>query len=136
MRDMIQNHLLQLLCLVAMEPPINFTADEVRNRKVDVLRAMRRFGPEDVRESAVRGQYGAGWMEGKQVPGYREEVKSEVPSNTETFAAVKFFVDNWRWQGVPFYVRTAKRLHHSASIITVQFKEAPHSIFPPETAEI
>lgn len=136
MRDMIQNHLLQLLCLVAMEPPINFTADEVRNRKVDVLRAMRRFGPEDVRESAVRGQYGAGWMKDKQVPGYREEVKSEVPSNTETFAAVKFFVDNWRWQGVPFYVRTGKRLHRSASIITVQFKEAPHSIFPPETAEI
>lgn len=135
LRDMIQNHLLQLLCLVAMEPPINFTADEVRNRKVDVLRAMRRFGPEDVRESAVRGQYGAGWMEGEQVPGYREEVNSEVPSNTETFAAVKFFVDNWRWQGVPFYLRTGKRLHRSASIITIQFKDAPHSIFPPETAE-
>jgi glucose-6-phosphate 1-dehydrogenase len=135
MRDMIQNHLLQLLCLVAMEPPINFTADEVRNRKVDVLRAMRRFGPEEVRESAVRGQYGSGWMEGEEVPGYREEVKSEVPSNTETFAAVKFFVDNWRWQGVPFYVRTGKRMHRSASIITIQFKDAPHSIFPPETAE-
>ena len=73
LRDMIQNHLLQLLCLVAMEPPVNFTADEVRNRKVDVLRAMRRFTPEEVRESAVRGQYGAGWIEGKQVPGYREE---------------------------------------------------------------
>jgi glucose-6-phosphate 1-dehydrogenase len=135
MRDMIQNHLLQLLCLVAMEPPINFTADEVRNRKVDVLRAMRRFGPEDVRESAVRGQYGSGWMEGEQVPGYRDEVGSEIPSNTETFAAVKFFVDNWRWQGVPFYVRTGKRMHRSASIITIQFKDAPHCIFPPETAE-
>ncbi|MBF9236664.1 glucose-6-phosphate dehydrogenase [Hymenobacter sp. BT683] len=135
MRDMIQNHLLQLLCLVAMEPPVNFTADEVRNRKVDVLRAMRRFGPEDVRESAVRGQYGSGWMEGQQVPGYREEVDANPQSNTETFAAVKFFVDNWRWQGVPFYVRTGKRMHRSASIITIQFKDAPHCIFPPETAE-
>ncbi|HEX8676681.1 MAG TPA: glucose-6-phosphate dehydrogenase, partial [Segetibacter sp.] len=106
MRDMIQNHLLQLLCLVAMEPPVNFSADEVRNRKVDVLRAMRQFTPDDVRMSAVRGQYGKGWMEGKQVPGYREESKVDQQSNTETFAAVKFFVDNWRWQGVPFYVRT------------------------------
>jgi glucose-6-phosphate 1-dehydrogenase len=135
MRDMIQNHLLQLLCLVAMEPPVNFTADEVRNRKVDVLRAMRRFGPEEVRESAVRGQYAPGWMEGEQVPGYREEVGGEVPSNTETFAAVKFFVDNWRWHGIPFYVRTGKRLHRSASIITIQFKDTPHNIFPSETAE-
>ena len=111
LRDMIQNHLLQLLCLVAMEPPVNFTADEVRNRKVDVLRAMRRFTPEAVRESAVRGQYGAGWIEGQQVPGYREEADANPQSNTETFAAVKFFVDNWRWQGVPFYLRTGKRLH-------------------------
>jgi glucose-6-phosphate 1-dehydrogenase len=135
LRDMIQNHLLQLLCLVAMEPPVNFNADEVRNRKVDVLRAMRRFTPEEVRESAVRGQYGSGWIEGKQVPGYREEKDANPESNTETFAAVKFFVDNWRWQGVPFYVRTGKRLHRSASVITIQFKEAPHVVFPPETAE-
>ncbi len=135
MRDMIQNHLLQLLCLVAMEPPVNFTADEVRNRKVDVLRAMRRFGPEEVRESAVRGQYGPGWMEGQQVPGYRQETDADPKSNTETFAAVKFFVDNWRWQGVPFYVRTGKRMHRSASIITIQFKDTPHNIFPAETAE-
>ncbi|HEX8505791.1 MAG TPA: glucose-6-phosphate dehydrogenase [Hymenobacter sp.] len=135
LRDMIQNHLLQLLCLVAMEPPVNFTADEVRNRKVDVLRAMRRFTPEDVRESVVRGQYGEGWMQGEQVPGYRQEKDANPTSNTETFAAVKFFVDNWRWQGVPFYVRTGKRLHRSASIITIQFRNAPHSIFPPETAE-
>jgi glucose-6-phosphate 1-dehydrogenase len=135
LRDMIQNHLLQLLCLVAMEPPVNFTADEVRNRKVDVLRAMRRFTPEAVRESAVRGQYGPGWLEGQQVPGYREEADANPTSNTETFAAVKFFVDNWRWQGVPFYVRTGKRLHRSASIISVQFKDVPHSIFPAGTAE-
>jgi glucose-6-phosphate 1-dehydrogenase len=102
---------------------------------VDVLRAMRRFTPEDVRESAVRGQYAAGWIEGKKVPGYREEPGSNPTSNTETFAAVKFFVDNWRWQGVPFYVRTGKRMHRSASSITIQFKDVPHFIFPPETAE-
>jgi glucose-6-phosphate 1-dehydrogenase len=135
MRDMIQNHLLQLLCIIAMEPPVRFSAEEVRDRKVDVLRAMRRFTPETVREQAVRGQYGAGWLEGQQVPGYREEPGANPASNTETFAAVKFFVDNWRWQGVPFYLRTGKRLHRSASVITIQFKEVPHFIFPPETAE-
>ncbi|OZI05812.1 glucose-6-phosphate dehydrogenase [Siphonobacter sp. BAB-5385] len=135
LRDMIQNHLLQLLCLVAMEPPVSFSADEVRNRKVDVLKAMRRFTAEDVRLSAVRGQYGSGWMEGKQVPGYREEAKVDPQSNTETFAAVKFFVDNWRWQGVPFYVRTGKRMHQSASVISIQFREVPHDIFPSGTKD-
>jgi glucose-6-phosphate 1-dehydrogenase len=138
LRDMIQNHLLQLLCIVAMEPPVNFTAEEVRDRKVDVLRAMRRFTPEAVRDNTVRGQYGAGWIEGKQVPGYREEAEQQgvnPQSNTETFAAIKFFVDNWRWQGVPFYLRTGKRLHRSASVITIQFKDVPHFIFPTETAE-
>ncbi|RKR83617.1 glucose-6-phosphate 1-dehydrogenase [Mucilaginibacter gracilis] len=135
MRDMIQNHILQLLCLVAMEVPINFSADELRNRKVEVLRAMRRFTADDIRHSAVRGQYGTGWIEGKQVPGYREENKVNPDSNTETFAAVKFFVDNWRWQGVPFYVRTGKRLHQSASVITIQFKDVPHFVFPSEATE-
>ncbi len=135
LRDMIQNHLLQLLCIVAMEPPVSFSAEEVRNRKVDVLRAMRRFTPESVRDAAVRGQYGAGWLEGTQVPGYREEPGANPQSNTETFAAVKFFVDNWRWQGVPFYLRTGKRLHRSASVITIQFKDVPHFIFSPETAD-
>jgi len=135
MRDMIQNHLLQLLCLIAMETPVNFNADEVRNRKVDVLNAMRRFSPEDVRMSAVRGQYAKGWMEGKEVPGYREEPKVDPNSNTETFAAIKFFIDNWRWQGVPFYVRTGKRLHQTSSVIAIQFKDVPHKIFPTEAAE-
>ena len=130
LRDMIQNHLLQLLCIVAMEPPVNFTAEEVRDRKVDVLQAMRRFTPESVRDMAVRGQYGPGWIEGQQVPGYRQEKDANPQSNTETFAAVKFFVDNWRWEGVPFYLRTGKRLHRTASVITIQFKEVPHSIFP------
>jgi glucose-6-phosphate 1-dehydrogenase len=135
MRDMIQNHILQLLCLVAMEVPINFSADELRDRKVEVLRAMRKFTSEDIRHSAVRGQYGAGWIEGKQVPGYREESKVDPDSNTETFAAIKFFIDNWRWQGVPFYVRTGKRLHQSSSVITIQFKDVPHFVFPSESTE-
>src|SRR6201985_2101465 len=135
MRDMIQNHLLQLLCLVAMESPVNFSADEVRNRKVDVLRAMRRFGPDDIRNSAVRGQYASGWMQGKEVPGYRQEPKVDPESNTETFAAIKFFIDNWRWQGIPFYLRTGKRLHQSASTITIQFKDVPHQVFPSEATE-
>jgi glucose-6-phosphate 1-dehydrogenase len=135
LRDMIQNHLLQLLCLVAMESPVSFSADEVRNRKVDVLKAMRRFTPDDVRLSAVRGQYAKGWIEGKEVPGYREEGKVNPQSNTETFAAMKFFIDNWRWHGVPFYLRTGKRMHQSSSVIMIQFKDVPHYIFPTETAE-
>ena len=135
LRDMIQNHLLQLVCLVAMEPPINFTADEVRDRKVDVLKAIRRFSPEDVRMNAVRGQYSGGWMEGKQVAGYREEPKVSAQSNTETFAAFKFFIDNWRWQGVPFYVRTGKRMNKTESIIAIQFKDVPHRVFPAEASE-
>lgn len=135
LRDMIQNHLLQLLCLVAMEPPVSFNADEVRNRKVDVLHAMRKFSPEDARNLAVRGQYGKGWMQGKEVPAYRDEPKVNPDSNTETFAAIKFFVDNWRWQGIPFYLRTGKRLHQSSSVITIQFKDVPHQVFPAESAE-
>jgi glucose-6-phosphate 1-dehydrogenase len=135
LRDMMQNHLLQLLCHIAMEPPVSFNADEVRDRKVDVLRAMRRFSPDDVRMSAVRGQYAAGWMQGKEVPGYRQEPKVDPESNTETFAAIKFFIDNWRWQGVPFYARTGKRMHQSASVITIQFRDVPHLIFSTESAE-
>lgn len=135
LRDMIQNHLLQLLCLVAMEPPVSFNADELRNRKVDVLKAMRRFSPEEVRMHTVRGQYATGWMEGKEVPGYREEPKVDPESNTETFAAIKFFVDNWRWQDIPFYLRSGKRMHQSASVISIQFKDVPHKVFPDETTE-
>lgn len=135
LRDMIQNHLLQLLCLIAMETPINFSADEVRNRKVDVLRAMRRFKPEEIGTVAVRGQYGSGWIEGKEVPGYRKEKNVAPDSNTETFAAVKFFVDNWRWHGVPFYVRTGKRMHQTASTISIQFRDVPHFVFPAEATD-
>lgn len=135
LRDMIQNHLLQLLCFVAMETPISFSADEVRDRKVDVLKAMRKFTPDDVRTSAVRGQYGSGWIEGQEVPGYRQESNVDPDSNTETFAAIKFFVDNWRWHGVPFYVRTGKRMHQSASTISIQFRDVPHLVFPKEATE-
>ncbi len=135
MRDMIQNHILQLLCLVAMEIPVNFDADEIRNKKVDVLNAMRRFTPENIKNTAVRGQYGKGWINGKEVPSYRNEKNVDPQSNTETFAAVKFFVDNWRWKDVPFYVRTGKRMHQSASVITIQFKDVPHPVFPSEATE-
>jgi glucose-6-phosphate 1-dehydrogenase len=132
LRDMIQNHLLQLLCLIAMEPPVAFEADEVRNRKVDVLNALRGIRPEEVRRYAVRGQYGAGWIEGKKVPGYRQEADVNKNSAKETFAALKLFIDNWRWQGVPFYLRTGKRMNETNTAITIQFKPVPHQSFPPK----
>jgi glucose-6-phosphate 1-dehydrogenase len=135
MRDMVQNHILQLLCLVAMESPVSFQADEVRNRKVDVLHAMRKFTAEEIRKHAVRGQYGKGWVEGREVVGYREEESVSPDSNTETFAALKLFIDNWRWHGVPFYLRTGKRMNQSSSIISIQFKDVPHLIFPTEAVE-
>ncbi|MBC7689880.1 MAG: glucose-6-phosphate dehydrogenase [Aquabacterium sp.] len=135
LRDMVQNHILQLLCIVAMEVPVNFSADEIRDHKVDVLRAMRKFTPGEIKKLVVRGQYSEGWMEGKEVPGYRQENKVNPESNTETFAAIKFFIDNWRWQGVPFYVRTGKRMQQSSSVISIQYKNVPHSIFPPEASE-
>jgi glucose-6-phosphate 1-dehydrogenase len=134
LRDMIQNHILQLLCLIAMEPPVSFNADEVRNRKVDVLNALRKFKEEDVRTCAVRGQYGEGWIEGKKVKGYRQEPDVNENSTKETFAALKFLIDNWRWQGVPFYVRTGKRMNETVSAITIQFRPVPHQSFPPEAA--
>lgn len=129
LRDMIQNHLMQLICIIAMEPPINFDADEVRNRKVDVLKAMRKIEPENIESMSARGQYSSGWIEGKEVLGYREEEDVDPKSNTETYAALELYVDNWRWQGVPFYLRTGKRLSNTASIITIQFQEVPHKIF-------
>lgn len=135
LRDMVQNHLLQLLCLIAMETPINFTADEVRNRKVDVLHAMRRFDAEHIRRSTVRGQYANGWIQGKEVDAYRKEPDVDPQSNTETFAAIKCFIDNWRWQGVPFFLRTGKHLHQTVSMITIQFKDVPHCVFPKETSD-
>lgn len=130
LRDMIQNHLMQLLCLIAMEPPVSFIADEVRNRKADVLHAIRKMKKEDVHTYAVRGQYYEGWVEGKKVKGYREEKDVAAHSQTETFVAIKFFIDNWRWSNIPFYIRTGKRMHESISVITIQFKPVPHQSFP------
>ena len=135
LRDMIQNHLLQLLCMIAMEPPVSFEADEIRSKKVDVLHALRKFNKEDIHKYAVRGQYGQGWIEGKKVKGYREEQGVHPTSNTETFAAIKFFIDNWRWNGVPFYVRTGKHMQGKFSAITVQFRPVPHQSFPSSVTE-
>jgi glucose-6-phosphate 1-dehydrogenase len=136
LRDMVQNHLLQLMCLIAMEPPVAFRADEIRNRKVDVLRAIRSLDSYRVHDYAVRGQYGPGWIHGERVKGYREESGVSEESNTETFAALKLYVDNWRWQDVPFYLRTGKRLPEKVSVITVQFRPVPHQPFPPEAVQI
>ena len=135
LRDMIQNHVMQLLCLIAMEPPVAFNADEIRSKKADVLHAVRKIKREDVHEFASRGQYDAGWQEGKKVKGYREEKDVAPQSNTETFAALKLFVDNWRWNNVPFYVRSGKRMQETISVITVQFKPVPHQSFPEEATE-
>ncbi len=130
LRDMVQNHLLQILCLVAMEPPVSFSADEIRNKKLDVLRAIRPIPPKAVHDHAVRGQYGAGWMEGKQAGAYRDEPGVGAHSSTETFAALKLYVDNWRWQDVPFYLRTGKRLAGTVSEVSIQFRAVPHQSFP------
>ncbi|MGN6165220.1 MAG: glucose-6-phosphate dehydrogenase [Flavisolibacter sp.] len=135
LRDMVQNHILQLLCMVAMEAPVSFDADEIRNKKLDVLRAIRIWKKDEVHKNAVRGQYGSGWMEGKQMKAYREEKNVSSQSNVETFAAVKFYVDNWRWKDIPFYVRTGKALHAKMTNITIQFKPAPQYAFPPEAGE-
>jgi glucose-6-phosphate 1-dehydrogenase len=130
LRDMIQNHLLQVLCLVAMEAPVSFQDNEIRNKKVDVLHAIRPIAPEQVSRFAVRGQYGSGWLEGQHVSGYRAEADVSQDSHTETYAAIKFFVDNWRWQGVPFYLRTGKRLPARISEVSIQFRPVPHRTFP------
>ncbi|MDT0631722.1 glucose-6-phosphate dehydrogenase [Rubrivirga litoralis] len=130
LRDMVQNHLLQLLCLVAMEPPVAFQADEVRNKKVDVLRAVRPIAPDRVHEVAVRGQYGSGFLGGAEVPAYRAEPNVDPHSTTETYAALKLEVDNWRWHGVPFYLRTGKRMPRRVSEVSVQFRPVPHRAFP------
>lgn len=135
LRDMVQNHILQLLCMVAMEPPVNFEANEIRNKKVAVLNAIRKFDRAEVQNYAVRGQYGDGWLKGKKVKGYRQEEKVNPQSNVETYAAVKFYIDNWRWHRIPFYVRTGKYLHQKTSVITIQFRPAPHYAFPAEAAE-
>ena len=127
LRDMVQNHMLQLLALVAMEPPARFNATEVRDEKVKVLRSLRSIDPSTVTTHSVIGQYAAGVVRGASVPGYTDELGG--PSGTETFVALKVHVDNWRWKGVPFYLRTGKRLANRQSEIFIQFRHVPHSIF-------
>jgi glucose-6-phosphate 1-dehydrogenase len=130
-RDIFQNHMLQLVALTAMEPPIDFTADSVRNEKVKVLKSIHTPGPKHV----VRGQYGPGFVEGKPVPGYREEEGVDPASMTETYVAAKLFVDNWRWADTPFYVRTGKRLARRETTIAIQFQRAPHPPFEEAATE-
>ncbi|AWV08814.1 glucose-6-phosphate dehydrogenase [Marilutibacter maris] len=127
LRDMVQNHLLQLLCLVAMEPPASLAADAIRDEKLKVLRALRPIGNGNASQMTVRGQYRAGAVDGQAVPGYLDELGG--PSHTETFVAIKAEVQNWRWAGVPFYLRTGKRLAERMSEIVVTFRRVPHSIF-------
>ena len=123
-RDVLQNHLLQLVSLVGMEPPATFQADALRDEKVKVLRAIAAHP-----EAVVRGQYGPGWLAGAKVPGYREETAVDPESETETFVAARFVIDDWRWSGVPVYVRTGKRLPKRATEIAIQFREVPHRLF-------
>lgn len=129
MRDMVQNHLLQLLCLVAMEPPAHLEPTAVRNEKLKVLSCLRPMDSKMVQEDVVVGQYTAGAIDGEPVPGYLDEEEAEAGSQTETFVALKAHLDNWRWAGVPFYLQTGKRLKNRYSEIVVEFKQVPHSIF-------
>ncbi|SHL43854.1 glucose-6-phosphate dehydrogenase [Phytopseudomonas punonensis] len=129
MRDMIQNHLLQLLCLVAMEAPVRFDAESVRNEKVKILEALKPITGQDVRDKTVRGQYTAGKIGGQEVPAYYFEKNVDNDSDTETFVAVQAEINNWRWAGVPFYLRTGKRLARKTSEILIQFKPVPHQLF-------
>jgi glucose-6-phosphate 1-dehydrogenase len=129
LRDMVANHMLQLLALTAMEPPIEFEADAVREQKVQALKSIRPMTVEEVARRTVRGQYGPGEVAGKRVAGYRDEEGVKKDSSTETYTAVEFYVDNWRWAGVPFYVRTGKRLPRQTSEIRVHFKRTPQALF-------
>jgi len=129
LRDMVQNHLLQLLCLIGMEPPVTFDAEPVREEKNKVLRAIRPIEQARVDEVAVRGQYGGGFIEGRPVAGYRQEKGVAPDSRTETYVGLRLLIDNWRWAGVPFYLRTGKRLPSRVSEIAIQFHRTPHLIF-------
>jgi glucose-6-phosphate 1-dehydrogenase len=130
LRDMVQNHLLQLLCLVAMEPIISFDADEIRNKKADVLKSIPLLTSAQIADDVIRGQYDQGIVQGKKVPAYRSEEHVSPQSNTETFVSLKLGVDNWRWQGVPFYLRTGKSLAEHRTEIIIQFRDVPHHAFP------
>tara|TARA_B100000678_G_scaffold116618_1_gene97799 strand:- start:24903 stop:26372 length:1470 start_codon:yes stop_codon:yes gene_type:complete len=129
LRDMVQNHILQLLCLIAMEPPHSMEADDIRTEKIKVLRALTKFDAERAKTHTVRGQYTEGLVDKAAVPGYLEELNEEDGSDTETFVAIKAEIGNWRWAGVPFYLRTGKRMKARTSEIVIQFKPVAHSIF-------
>ncbi|ACY84290.1 glucose-6-phosphate dehydrogenase [Edwardsiella piscicida] len=129
MRDMVQNHLLQILTMIAMDPPADLSTDRIRDEKVKVLRSLRRINHSNVRETTVRGQYTAGFVQGKKVPGYLEEEGANKCSNTETFIAIRVDIDNWRWAGVPFYLRTGKRLPSKCSEVVIYFKNPPLNLF-------
>ncbi|MFQ6024850.1 MAG: glucose-6-phosphate dehydrogenase, partial [Acidiferrobacterales bacterium] len=129
LRDMVQNHMAQMVAYVAMEPPSSFQADDIRNGKIEVLRAIRPMTPEGVLTNSVRGQYSGGTVDGTVVLGYREEPDVAQNSHTETFAAMKLFIDNWRWAGVPFYLRSGKRLPTRSTEVAIQFKGVPEVLF-------
>ncbi|HXA46573.1 MAG TPA: glucose-6-phosphate dehydrogenase, partial [Burkholderiaceae bacterium] len=129
LRDMLQNHLLQLLCIVAMEPPTSATPDAVRDEKLKVLRSLKRFTPTTLAQNIVRGQYRGGFLDGQAVPSYRNEPDADPNSRTESFVAIKAEIDTWRWAGVPFYLRTGKRMADQLAEIVVRFKSVPHPIF-------
>ncbi len=135
LRDMVQNHILSVLSLIAMEPPSSVTGDAVRNEKVKVLEAIRPMEPEEVIENTVRGQYAAGNIDGKHVPAYRTEPDVNPHSNTETFVALKLFVENWRWAEVPFYIRSGKRLAARTTEVIIGFRRAPLLLFGTETEQ-
>ena len=129
MRDMLQNHLMQLLTVIAMEPPASLEADAVRDEKVKVLKSVRIIPEDKVTENVVRAQYTPGTVRGEQVPGYMQEQGVDPDSTTETFVAAKFYIDNWRWRGVPFYLRTGKRLAKTESSISIRFRHPPQHLF-------
>jgi glucose-6-phosphate 1-dehydrogenase len=129
MRDMVQNHLLQILTLIAMEPPANLDADSIRDEKLKVLKSLRPIDATNVRQNTVRGQYVNGFVKGQEVPGYLDEEDANTSSRTETFIALKVELDNWRWAGVPFYLRTGKRLPNKTSEVVIYFKRQPHNLF-------
>ena len=129
LRDIVQNHVMQVLCLTAMEPPVAFDPDSLREEKVKVLKAVRHIPEDEVEDFAVRGQYDGGWVFGEEVAGYREEEDVDSGSETETYVALKLLVDNWRWAGVPFYIRAGKRMPKKATEIAIQFHKTPHTLF-------
>ena len=136
LRDMVQNHLLQILCLIALEPPANKNADMIRSEKLKVIQSLKPISLDEINTKTVRGQYAAGTAEGELVPGYQDEIGKDRPSSTETFVAIKAEIDNWRWSGVPFYLRTGKRLSSRYAEIVIQFKKPKHSIFADQSATL